>query len=166
MIVIAPNLLSVLKHEGASTKQNFSPLDVNRAQWAIWLCAKPILLLGLVAASWLPGDQNSCVAATTPNHRYHLTVIYLHGPRRGAAISIVNTCVHDCAATGVYVGGNGSQGTLLLSEVITRGWCPINFLKLISCIVITQKHALFWAGLEEWRWWSGDHTRPQRGLRR
>ena len=28
---------------------------------------------------------------------------------RGAAMSVVDTCVHDSAATGVYVGGNGSQ---------------------------------------------------------
>ena len=39
----------------------------------------------------------------------------------GGHVKISNSYIHDCAATGIYVGGSGSRATIEQSDVIYNG---------------------------------------------
>ena len=39
----------------------------------------------------------------------------------GGALKIIGSCVHDCAATGVYVGGPRSQVVIERTDVLRNG---------------------------------------------
>ena len=39
----------------------------------------------------------------------------------GGHVKIKNSYIHDCAATGIYVGGSGSRASIERSDVICNG---------------------------------------------
>ena len=39
----------------------------------------------------------------------------------GGHLKINNSYIHDCAATGIYIGGSGSRATIEHSDVIFNG---------------------------------------------
>jgi hypothetical protein len=63
----------------------------------------------------------------------------------GGLANVTNCCIHDCAATGIYIGGPGSRATIERTDVVRNGNGNLQYRRGIarghSGIYLEQGHA-------------------------